>query len=285
VTFHRSLPIVPLLLAAALSAQQGSLNSHQARRTLLDRVENLSPTDLNQITARAQAGDASAEYQLAFVQKDRGIFHSWMLKSAEQGYVPAECELGMSYLREGAPHLPVYSPVPKYAEADEWLRRAALAGDSEAQFWLGQGYTLGRLGSVDYHQALIWLRRAAAQRHSLAEYSLGQMYREGEGVRENDSVAASWFKKSADDAADYLEVEAAVTQLAYLYRDTELSRNHLEAYKWLVIIGSSLDPPYYEDANRAAKHLTKSQIAQGQRMARDWKSTHLQAPKEAVEAR
>ena len=99
------------------------------------------------------------------------------------------------------------------------------------------------------------------------------------------SSGSGWFKKSADDAADYLEVEAAVTQLAYLYRDTELSRNHLEAYKWLVIIDSSLDPPYYEDANRAAKHLTKSQIAQGQRMARDWKSTHLQAPKEAVEAR
>ncbi len=62
------------------------------------------------------------------------------------------------------------------------------------------------------------------------------------------SSGSGWFKKSADDAADYLEVEAAVIELAYLYRDTELSRDYLEAYKWLVVIGSSLDPPYYDDA-------------------------------------
>ena len=178
--FHRLLPVLPLLLASLLPAQQGTLNSHQVRNGLLDRLEKLSPAEFRQIGVRAQTGDAAAQYELAwvyemgqFVPRDRNAFNSWMLKSAEQGYVPAECELGKSYLGPAAyKDLPAGAPVPNYADADRWLRMAAIAGDPDAQFWLGQSYLFGDLGSLDYRDALIWLHRAAAQRYSLAESSL-----------------------------------------------------------------------------------------------------------------
>jgi uncharacterized protein len=290
--FHRLLPVLPLLLASLLPAQQGTLNSHQVRNGLLDRLGKLSPAEFQQIGVRAQAGDAAAQYELAwvyemgqFVPRDRNAFNSWMLKSAEQGYVPAECELGKSYLGPAAyKDLPAGAPVPNYADADRWLRMAAIAGDPEAQFWLGQSYLFGDLGSVDYHDALIWLLRAAAQRYSLAESSLGQMYNEGLGVPKDHLLAAGWYNKAADHAIDFFEVNEAVVHLGYLYRDTELSHDYLEAYKWALIIDSGLDPPTNEDVRRAAKHLTKAQTSEGQRMAQEWESHHRYPPKEVLQA-
>ncbi|WP_428627073.1 SPOR domain-containing protein [Sphingopyxis sp.] len=54
----------------------------------------------------------------------------------------------------------------------EW-RPAALAGDADAQFNLGQAYKLGRGVPTDLAQAESWYRRAAKQGHLQAEDNLG----------------------------------------------------------------------------------------------------------------
>ena len=54
----------------------------------------------------------------------------------------------------------------------EW-RPAALAGDADAQFNLGQAYKLGRGVPADLKQAEDWYRRAAKQGHLQAEDNLG----------------------------------------------------------------------------------------------------------------
>lgn len=54
----------------------------------------------------------------------------------------------------------------------EW-RPAALAGDADAQFNLGQAYKLGRGVPTDLAQAEDWYRRAAKQGHLQAEDNLG----------------------------------------------------------------------------------------------------------------
>ncbi len=54
----------------------------------------------------------------------------------------------------------------------EW-RPAALAGDADAQFNLGQAYKLGRGVPADLIQAEAWYRRAAKQGHLQAEDNLG----------------------------------------------------------------------------------------------------------------
>jgi hypothetical protein len=54
----------------------------------------------------------------------------------------------------------------------EW-RPAALAGDADAQFNLGQAYKLGRGVPTDLAQAEAWYRRAAKQGHLQAEDNLG----------------------------------------------------------------------------------------------------------------
>ncbi|WP_293699455.1 MULTISPECIES: SPOR domain-containing protein [unclassified Sphingopyxis] len=54
----------------------------------------------------------------------------------------------------------------------QW-RPAALAGDADAQFNLGQAYKLGRGVPTDLTQAEAWYRRAAKQGHLQAEDNLG----------------------------------------------------------------------------------------------------------------
>jgi TPR repeat protein len=80
-----------------------------------------------------------------------------MMKSAEQGYIPAETMIGCTYLDNH-----ITDPVPNYADAERWLRAAATQGDAEAQLWLGIGYDREYFGRIDYQESLKWLRKSSA---------------------------------------------------------------------------------------------------------------------------
>lgn len=73
-------------------------------------------------------------------------------------------------------------------------------GDTQAQFWLGQMYDLGRGVGRDFGQAAVWYRRAADAGLPMAQHNLGRMYETGEGVHVSDytlSAAASWYRRAA----------------------------------------------------------------------------------------
>jgi len=100
------------------------------------------------------------------------------------------------------------------------------------------------------------------------------MYEDGEGVPESGSLAASWYRKAADHSATYLGgVWEAEVQLSYMYRDGRLPEDNVQAYMWFAIVGGD------GDMKRVARHMTKEQILQAQRMAEDWSQQHtLQRP-------
>jgi hypothetical protein len=192
-----------------------------------------------------------------------------MRKSAEQGYTPAQEVMGEMDI----------GSMPDYGDAERWLWLAAMQDDAEAQFWLGTGYERGDFGAIDYREALKWLRKAAAQGLPDAQFCIGQMYEYGEGFPESNSLAARWFRKAADHFAWVGDrpvggVQVAKTELAYMHRDGRLPKYDLQAYIWFAIVDSSLDPPIDDDVKRVARHMTKAQIAQAQRMAEDWIERH-----------
>jgi hypothetical protein len=193
-----------------------------------------------------------------------------MLKSAEQGYVPAQEGMGEIYLASDG----TGTVVRDSGEADRWLRLAAMKGDADAQLRLGVNYEHGSFGVVDYREALTWLRKAADQGQPDAQLCLGQMYENGEGVPESDVVAASWYRKAADHFSDVSGVRQADVQLAYLYRDGHLPKDYVEAYMWLAIVGSSVDPPVTDEIKGVAQQMRKTQIAEAQRRAEDWIERH-----------
>jgi len=139
-----------VLFVSPLAAQQSLPKSTQERLAALARVEVLTPGGIKTLLSQARSGDREAQYLLALiyeegllVPKDFAAARSWMLNSAEQGYVPAQEGLGEMYLSNVRHN----GPIPDYGDADRWLRLAATRGDADAQFWLGRVMNRAGLGN------------------------------------------------------------------------------------------------------------------------------------------
>lgn len=59
-------------------------------------------------------------------------------------------------------------------------------------------YEKGRAVEQDQSEAASWYRRAAEQGDADAQYRLGNQYRLGKGVVQDDSIAAYWYRKAAN---------------------------------------------------------------------------------------
>src|ERR1700722_21030329 len=134
--FPKSTVMVAVVLVASLRAQQPLPLSTQARLSTRSHLETLTQRDFAELSAKAQSGDREAEYSLALVShqdrvvpRDPVAARNWMLKSAEQGYVPAQEGMGEIYLARLEPS----TVVRDSGEADRWLRLAAIQGDADAQ--------------------------------------------------------------------------------------------------------------------------------------------------------
>src|SRR5690242_10770403 len=93
--------------------------------------------DLKELTARAEKGDAQAQFDLGLrlhqgngVPKDDAAALQWFLKAAAQDNPRAAVQLGSIYAHG-------FGVKVDWAESIRWYRQAALAGDRVAQHNLG----------------------------------------------------------------------------------------------------------------------------------------------------
>ena len=94
------------------------------------------------------------------------------------------------------------------AAVDEW-RKAAIAGDADAQFNLGQAYKLGRGVPVDLQMAESWYRKAALQGHTQAEDNYGlALFQDGKRAD-----AVPWLEKSVGRGAPRAELVLGTMRL------------------------------------------------------------------------
>jgi len=222
--------ITVFLLVTALPAQK---NPDGARLTNYARLAALTQDDFRTLLSQAESGDPVTQYRVAqvyeegrLVPKSYAVSREWMLKSAEQGYAPAQGAVGMMYM----------GPNGDYGKADMWLRRAAEQGNAEAQFWLGAAYEQGRIGTTDYLEAFKWLRKAAEQGHPDAQTSLGQMYEDGEYVPQNYALAAKWYRKAAEHVPNRGGAGVARNNLGLLYLNgLGVPKNYVLAYMWFAL--------------------------------------------------
>ena len=165
---------------------------------------------------------------------------------AEEGIPEAQFNLGLMYEKgQGVPQ--DYAEALKWyrkaaeqgnAKAVKWYRNAAEQGNAEAQFTLGRMYD-ERLGvPQDFAEAVKWYRRAAEQGFAEAQTSLGVMYFTGQGVQKDYVLAHMWFNLAT---SRYLASEIS-------------KRKRTENFR-----------------NIAASSMTPAQIAEAQRLAREWK--------------
>jgi uncharacterized protein len=114
----------------------------------------------------------------------------------------------------------------EYRKAVEEWRPAALAGDADAQFNLGQAYKLGRGVPVDSAMAQSWYRKAALQGHAQAEVNYGLALFES-GKRDE---ALPWLEKSVVRG----EPRAQLVLGTMLYNGDGVPRDFVRAYALIV---------------------------------------------------
>jgi TPR repeat protein len=114
-----------------------------------------------------------------------------------------------------------------------WYLKAADQGDAGAEFNIGVMYDNGQGVPQDYKQALTWFRKAADQGDAVAQYNLGVMYGNGQGVPQDD----------------------------------------IQAHMWWSLAAVSGNENAIKNRDKVAEKMTPAQIADAQKLAREWKST------------
>jgi hypothetical protein len=232
------------------------------------------------VKARADRGDADAQLSVATlygsgsgVARDPAKAAKYIRKAAEQGLARAQCLLGLAYSTGDGVKL-------DKAEAARWLHRAADQGLAEAQFDLGMCYANGDGVAKNPVLAVEWYRKAAAQDLVDAEGEMGNCYLEGNGVPTDIPEGVKWIRQAADRG-----FAPAQNTLGLCYsKGKGVAKDYVEAYKWFNLAaakGGDIADDVRINLAAAERFLKPEQVAEAQRMAREFKPRKTSAPGEA----
>ena len=114
------------------------------------------------------------------------------LKLANQGFTDFQLRLGLDYYYGRNGHSEDYS------KAYEWLSKAAAAGNTVAQCYMGHLYTYGNGVEESYKKAFEWYLKASEKNNDEAQFYLGWLYEHGLGVTKNIEEAKRWYNLSTN---------------------------------------------------------------------------------------
>jgi len=165
--------------------------------------------------------------------------------------------------------------------ADEFsvYRAKAESGDAFSQLYLGLMYQSGEGVTQDYEQAVYWYSKSAEQGDGNAQFNLALLYESGEGVKRDYEQAVYWYSKSAEQGYS----SEAQNYLGEMYRDGRgVTQNYVQAHKWFNIAFVDEDlrlaktgyVSARENIDNIEKEMSKEQIAEAQRLAREWMEAH-----------
>jgi len=261
------------------------------------------------ILAKANAGDAASQYQVALafqqgdvVPRDFVQAAAWFQKSATQGYIQAQYRLGLLYQQKES------GIVKDEAQAAAWLQKAADQGDAPAQAALGLCYVKGLGVPQDNAQAAAWYQKSAAQNNPQGMEGLALLYERGLGVVKDGKQAFALLQKAAtlDDAeAEYQlgidfengqdtkkdkkqaeEWYTKAAQQGHIWAQYNLGQmlasKPAEAYFWLSLAMNQLDGDPLIKATAlhddAASKLNPAQKSQADDRVNAWRPTPVTHP-------
>lgn len=160
-----------------------------------------------------------------------------------------------------------------YMAALHLWRSLADQGDATAQGALGRMYDEGRGVPQDYVQALVWYRRSAEQGFAPAQDALGLMYYFGHGVPQDYAAAVVWLRQAADQ-----QWAAGQLGLGFMYANgVGVPQDYVLAHMWFNLVATAIGPSAEQQSDAikrrddVAAKMTPDQIAEAQKMAREWK--------------
>ena len=124
----------------------------------------------------------------------------------------------------------------------------------------------------DFTEAAKWLHKAAAQGVANARTNLGLMYANGQGVTQDRAEAAKWWRK----AAEQFHAEAQLYLGISYYTGLGVPKGSVLAYMWFNLAAAQGLETAQQGQELVAEEMTPDQIAEAQRMAREWMAKHQQ---------
>lgn len=185
----------------------------------------------------------------------------------------------------------------------EDARKCAEQGDPDCQAKLGLFYEDGADGIKEDHvQAIMWFRKAAEQGLIEAQMALAQTYEGGYHVPQDYAEAAKWYQRAAERGS--VDAQREISFFYWMGKGVpkDLVRAHMWANLWVlgeqsrhqdqidainagpgtpkekeeviqILRGSrpELIQVAIETRSAIEREMTQAQIAEAQRLAREWK--------------
>jgi len=114
------------------------------------------------------------------------------------------------------------------------------------------------------------LRQYAEKGHAPAQYFLGDIYYRGEAVPQDYAEAAKWFRLSADQGN--IQAQYYLGKMYFLGQG--VPQDYVRAHMWFNITLSIKDEPVARSLREQCEvRMTPAQLAEAQKLAREWKPT------------
>jgi TPR repeat protein len=147
------------------------------------------------------------------------------------------------------------------------VRKSAEAGNASAQYRLGLLYAGGVGVPQNYGLAKEWFEKAAKQGHVGAQADLGMLYLKGAGAPQSAQMALFWFSRAAEQG-DGL----ACAKLGWMYEEGQgVFQDSVQAHMWYSLAAAHGEQRAAEARDALAKQMTPAQIAEAQKLAREWR--------------
>ena len=143
-------------------------------------------------------------------------------------------------------------------------------GGASAQYNLGLMYDYGKGVPQDYKEAVKWYRFAAVQGETQAQYNLGWMFSNGLGSLQDYKEAVKWYRFAAVQGDNQ-----AQNNLALMYYEGKgVKQSKVMAHMYFNIAAVSGNKNAIKGRGLVEKDMTATQIAEAQKLAREWMSKH-----------
>jgi TPR repeat protein len=157
-----------------------------------------------------------------------------------------------------------------YPTALKEFRALAKKGDAPAQYNLGNMYRQGHGVPQDDAEAAKWYGKSAEQGLADAQLNLGYLYQNGKGVSQDYAEAVRWYRKSAEQRN-----QKAQFNLGLMYSSGQgVPQDFVLAHMWFNLAGVFGSTDARELRDLTAEKMTSAQIAEAQKLAREWTEKH-----------
>ena len=191
--------------------------------------------EMERLQKLAEEGSVYAQYMLAYTYEERfresdvDIHKAikWYELAAEQGYAPAQYNLGG-----------IYGVSQRFKKALQWYEKAIEQKYIPAQVPAALMYLKGDVVEKDAERAFRLLIKGAEKSYAEAQFLLGERFHTGQGVEPDINEAIKWYKLSAKQG----NIHAQIILGELYFRGEEIDQNFTEAIKWYGIAAEQRDP-------------------------------------------